>query len=82
RKGDIKQSNDYSIMTRNPVANVPEHLRGDAGTRFVLNVRRPTTGKVMKFKITRRTIQKPSVPYYVLQENGIGYLNLNSFTTN
>ncbi len=82
RKGDIILSIDDSIMTGKPVAYVSEHLRGDAGTRFVLKVRRPTTGKVMKFKLTRRTIQMPSVPYYGLQENGIGYLNLNSFTTN
>lgn len=34
----------------------------------------------MTFKITRRAIQMPDVPYYGLQDNGIGYLNLNSFT--
>ena len=35
----------------------------------------------MKFKITRRSIQLPAVPYYGLQDDGVGYLNLNSFTT-
>jgi carboxyl-terminal processing protease len=34
----------------------------------------------MKVKITRKTIQTPSVPYYGLQKNGVGYINLNSFT--
>ena len=35
----------------------------------------------MKFKITRRSIQLPAVPYYGVQDGGVGYLNLNSFTT-
>ena len=81
RKGDIILSIDDSTMAGKPVTYVSEHLRGDAGTRFILKVKRPTTGKTMSFKITRKAIQLPSVPYYGLQENGIGYLNLNSFTT-
>lgn len=81
RKGDIILSIDDSTMAGKPVTYVSEHLRGDAGTRFILKVKRPTTGKTMSFKITRKAIQLPSVPYYGLEENGIGYLNLNSFTT-
>ena len=31
-------------------------------------------------KITRKSIQMPPITYYGLQPNGIGYINLNSFT--
>ena len=34
----------------------------------------------MKFKITRRTIQTPAIPYYGILENQVGYINLSSFT--
>ncbi len=81
KKGDIILAINDSSMAKKNVAYVSERLRGDVGTSFILKVKRPTTGKVMKFKITRKAIQMPAVPYYGLQANGIGYLNLNSFTT-
>lgn len=81
KKGDVILSIDDSTMIKKSVSYVSEHLRGDAGTTFILKVKRPMTGKTMKFKITRKAIQLPAVPYYGLQANGIGYLNLNSFTT-
>ena len=81
KKGDIILAIDDSSMVDKNVPFVSNHLRGDAGTSFILKIQRPTTGKTMKFKLTRRSIQLPAVPYYGLQENGIGYINLNSFTT-
>jgi hypothetical protein len=82
KKGDIILAIDDSSMVDKNVPFVSNHLRGDAGTSFILKIQRPTTGKTMKFKLTRRSIQLPAVPYYGLQEDGIGYINLNSFTTN
>lgn len=81
KKGDVILSIGDSSMVGKDVSYVSNHLRGDAGTTFILTVRRPSTDKKMKFKITRRAIQLPAVPYYGLQDGGIGYLNLNSFTT-
>lgn len=80
RKGDIILAIDDSTMVGKNTAYVSSHLRGEAGTTFVLTFKRPATGKTMKRKITRRAIQMPDIPYYGLQPNGIGYLNLNSFT--
>ena len=82
KKGDIILAIDDSSMVDKNVPFVSNHLRGDAGTSFILKIQRPTTGKTMMFKLTRRSIQLPAVPYYGLQEDGIGYINLNSFTTN
>lgn len=79
KKGDIILQIDDTLMTDKTVSYVSEHLRGDAGTSFVLKIKRPTTGKEMKFKITRRNIQLPEIPYYGLREDGIGYINLTTF---
>lgn len=80
RKGDIILSIDDTTMTDKDVSFVSSHLRGEAGTSFILKVKRPSTGKTMKMKLTRQAIQMPFLPYYGMYGDGIGYLNLNSFT--
>ena len=80
KKGDIILSIDDSLMTDKTVNYVSSHLRGDAGTSFVLKVKRPSTGKEMNFKITRRNIKLPELPYWGMRPDSIGYINLNQFT--
>ena len=83
KKGDIIVSIDDSLMTDKNVSYVSSHLRGDGGTTFVLKVLRPQAGgkeKEMKFKITRRNIKLPEMPYYGLSADSIGYINFNQFT--
>jgi len=80
KKGDIILSIDDTLMTDKQVAYVSDHLRGEPGTSFVLKVFRPFVDKELKFKITRKNIKLPELPYYGICEEGIGYLNLNSFT--
>ena len=80
KKGDVILSIDDSMMTDKTVSYVSEHLRGEAGTSFLLKVMRPSTGKLMSFKITRRNIKLPEMPYYGIQDGNVGYINLNSFT--
>ena len=82
KKGDIILSIDDEDMTNKDVAYVSDHLRGDPGTSFIIKVKRPSTGKTLKMKITRRTIQMPFLPYYGMLEGGFGYINFNSFTDN
>ena len=82
KKGDIILSIDNEDMTNKDVAYVSDHLRGDPGTSFIIKVKRPSTGKTLKMKITRRTIQMPFLPYYGMLEGGFGYINFNSFTDN
>ena len=79
-KGDIILAIDDSSMIDKNVSYVSSRLRGDPGTSFILKVERPTTGKKMKIKITRQTVQTPSVPYYGIQASGVGYINLRQFT--
>ena len=84
RKGDIVLAIDDSLMTDKDVSYVSSHLRGDAGSNFVLKVLRPSIGKELKFKITRRAIKLPELPYYGIvdstNDKKIGYINLNQFT--
>ena len=80
KKGDIILSINDSTMKGKEVSYVSDRLRGEPGTSFILKVKRPSTGKVMKVMLTRRTIQMPFLPYYGLLDGGIGYINFNSFT--
>ena len=79
KKGDIILSIDDSTMTDKNVNYVSEHLRGEPGTTFALKIKRPTTGKTMTFKITRRTIKMPDIPYYGMLDGNVGYINFNQF---
>lgn len=81
KKGDVLLSIDNIDIRNKDTKFVSEHLRGDAGTSFILKILRPTNNKIIKLKITRKMVQMPAVPYYGLQENGIGYLSLKQFTT-
>ena len=79
KKGDIILSIDDSMMTSKEVGYVSSHLRGEPGTTFLLKAMRPSTGKLMNFKITRRNIKMPEMPYYGVKD-GVGYIMLNQFT--
>ena len=79
KKGDVILSIDNETMTDKEVDYVSSHLRGEPGTSFLLKAMRPSTGKLMNFKITRRNIKLPELPYYGVKD-GVGYINLNQFT--
>ncbi len=80
KKGDVILAIDDSLMKEKSTADVSSKLRGEPGTTFVLKVLRPSTGKKMSFKITRRSIKMSEIIYYGMRANGVGYINLNSFT--
>ena len=80
KKGDIILEIDDSLMKDKQVGYVSSRLRGEAGSTFVLKVKRPTTGKVMTFKITRRSIKMPEITWYGMLPQNIGYIALNTFT--
>lgn len=63
--------------------NVSKLLRGQPGTKVNVKVARPYVGpdSVFDVVITRAKLQEPSVSYYGVVDNNVGYLNLNSFIT-
>ena len=80
KKGDVILQIDDTLMTDKNVSYVSSHLRGEPGTTFMLKVLRPTTGKKMTIKITRRSIKMPEITYYGMRPNNIGYICLSTFT--
>ena len=55
-------------------------LRGLPGTELTLKVERPGQNKPLVFKIKRRAIQLPSLPYYGMVADSVGYVYLSQFT--
>ena len=80
KKGDIIESIDDTSMVNKNTTEVSSKLRGEPGTSFLLKIKRPSTGKLMQFKIIRRNVKVPSVPYYGLQPDSVGYISLTQFT--
>ncbi|MBQ8046904.1 MAG: S41 family peptidase [Prevotella sp.] len=80
RKGDVILAIDDSSMVDKTSDYVSSRLRGEAGTSFMLKVKRPSTGKTLKMKITRRAISQPTVPYYGMFDDEVGYISLSQFT--
>ena len=80
KAGDVIISVDGKDIKGMMPSQVTNMLRGEAGTTFELRFIRPGETKERTVRITRRTIQVPSIPYYGMAEEGIGYINLSSFT--
>lgn len=80
KKGDIILQVDDTVMTDKAVGYVSSHLRGDAGTSFILKIKRPSTGKTMNIKLTRQSIKMPEITYYGMRPNNTGYICLSTFT--
>ncbi len=81
--GDVILSIDGVDVKGMATDKVSDMLRGEAATTFVLRVQRPGVSEPLEFKITRRNIQMPAVPYSgMLPDGQTGYLQLTSFTDN
>ena len=77
--GDLILSIDGKDMKGKSTQEVSENLRGDAGTTFELTVKRAGVEHPLSFKITRRNIPMPPVPYYGMVSDGIGYIYFERF---
>ena len=83
RAGDILLSIDGDDLKGLSVDKVSERLRGEAGTTLTVRAKREgVTDSILEVKLTRANIALPSVPYYTMLSDSIGYIILNSFTNN
>lgn len=83
RAGDILLSIDGDDLKGLSVDKVSELLRGEAGTTLTVRAKREgVTDSILEVKLTRANIALPSVPYYTMLSDSIGYIILNSFTEN
>ena len=62
--GDVLLKIDDKELKGMNTSEVSELLRGEPGTTFMLKVQRPGEKKTRDFKITRRNIKVPAIPYY------------------
>ena len=81
KAGDIILTVDGKDIKGLMPTNVTDMLRGEAGTTLELRFQRPGEKEPRTVHITRRTIKLPAIPYYGIMDDGIGYINLNSFTS-
>ncbi len=79
KAGDIIMAIDGEDMKGKNTQEVSNLLRGDAGTAFELTVSRVGVAEPLSFKIIRENIVMPSVPYYGMLDNGIGYIYFDRF---
>ena len=79
--GDILLSIDGEDLKGLPVDEVSSRLRGEPGTSLIVRAKREgVADSVIEVKLSRANIAMPSVPYYTMFEDSIGYVILNSFT--
>lgn len=57
-----------------------ELIRGEMGTEIILHILRPSTKERLKFTLTRSNIKVEHVPYWGLDEYGIGYIRITKFS--
>ncbi len=80
KAGDIILSVDDKEVEGMSVDKVSDMLRGVPGTELVLKVARYGEPESLTFRIIRRNIQMPQVPYYGEVRPGVGYIYLTGFT--
>ena len=79
--GDILLSIDGEDLKGLPVDEVSTRLRGEPGTTLLVRAKREgVADSIVEVKLSRANIAMPSVPYYTLFGDSIGYVILNSFT--
>ena len=78
--GDVLLKIDDNDLKGKTSSDVSTMLRGEPGTTFSLTFQRPGDKKPRTVKITRQNIKMPCITYSGMLRDGVGYINLNSFT--
>lgn len=78
--GDVLLQIDTVSLKDKNNQQVSEMLRGEVGTSFTLKVQRPGVKKPMEFTIVRKSVQLPTIPYYGMLKDSVGYIELVSFS--
>lgn len=80
RVGDVITSIDGTPVEKMPVEAISSHLKGDPGSVVKLTMRDDYSDSVFTKNVVRERIKMPSVPYYGMVQQGVGYARLSSFT--
>lgn len=79
KAGDLIVAIDGEEMKGKNTQEVSNQLRGDAGSTFELSVKRTGVEEPLVFKVTRRNIAMPPVPYYGMVSDSVGYIYFERF---
>lgn len=83
RAGDLIMAIDGDTVLGWKSDKVSERLKGQAGTKVSVMVKRPyVADSILTFEITRGKIQVVPVPYYGVIRGDIGYIGLTTFNEN
>lgn len=63
-------------------SNVTGSLKGQPGTRVVVDFARPGVATPVQMKLTRAVVRIPSVPYAMMLDKNTGYIPLQQFSEN
>lgn len=78
--GDIILSIDGNSVEGKDTEDVSTMLKGQPGKEIVIKVKREFEDKPLEKRAIREKIQIPSVPYFGLVNDSVGYIYLTSFT--
>lgn len=80
RAGDMFLVIDGDTVTGMKSADVSSRLKGQAGTKVTVTVKRPyVPDSILTFGIVRSKIEIAPVPYYGVVRGNIGYIQLTTF---
>jgi len=80
KPGDVFYIIDGDTVTALHSADVSKRLKGQAGTKVSVTVKRPyVEDSILSFELTREKIEIAPVPYYGVVKNDIGYIQLTTF---
>lgn len=81
KHGDIIISIDGKNVVGMDESALQPLIEGPAGSQVTITIRRPATGKILTFKITRATIQVPNVTMHYIAETHIAQIQIVQFSS-
>ena len=66
-------------MTTSEVSQI---IKGEVGTTVLLGIYRPSTKEKINFELERANIKVKHIPYWGIDENGVGYIRITKFSKN
>jgi carboxyl-terminal processing protease len=82
RAGDIIRKINNQPTEGKTSEDVSNILKGEPGTAITLEIKRVGVEKPMTFKIVRKEIKLPNIPYFGIIGSDVGYIKLDQFTEN
>ena len=85
KAGDVIIAIDGKDLTGKNNQEVSEMLRGQVGTQVKVKIDRPQLEggyQPLEFDLVRQSIQTQAIPYADVLQDGVGYINLSTFSGN